>query len=327
MNEMKLVRDLLQEPPPPTPQVSAHALARLDDEISGRPHSRRRTRRRRRVPWTIPLGLAALATAAAVAAAAVTVTGGETPEPGPTRSASTPRALALDTMSTQQVLLAAADTAERKSLTDGAYWRVTSIRESWTRGTATYRQLDVYWFGKDGRYQGGSRHLEGPYKGNAGLGKPSRPSSRPFSIVDQSFSLQEIRGIPADPRGVVAWARGAAKKHFPRASESYRESFVDRFLVGLLAQTPALPKTRAAAFRALAARPGIKSGGNVRDSEGRVGRELRFDPKGVQRVLVDPNTGMLLAEYAVLSKMRRLHRVIFLEAVWTDERPSIPKAP
>lgn len=188
------------------------------------------------------------------------------------------------------------------------------------------RQLSVYWYGKDGRYQGGGRHLEGPYKGNAGLGKPSPPSPRPFSIVDQSFSLQEIRGIPADPSGVVAWARGAAKKHFPVASESDRESFVDRFLVGLLAQTPALPKTRAAAFRALAARPGIKSGDNIRDSEGRMGRELQFG-KGGQRVLVDPNTGMLLAEYIVLPKLRKSFRLTFLEAVWTDERPSIPKAP
>ncbi|KAB2348496.1 CU044_5270 family protein [Actinomadura rudentiformis] len=320
MNEMKMVRDLLQEPPPPTPQVSAHALTCLNDEISGRRQTSRRVR------WTIPLALAAVATAAAVAATAVTVTGGETPGPTPTRSASTPQALALDTMSTQQILLAAAAAAERKPLTDGAYWRVTTIQESWTKGTGTMRQLNVHWYGKDGRYQGGGRHLEGPYKGNAGLGKPSRPSPRPFSIVDQSFSLQEIRGIPGDPSGVVAWARGAAKKHFPLAGERDRESFVDHFLLGLLAQVPALPKARAAAFRALAARPGIKSGGNVRDSEGRMGRELQFD-KGGRRVLVDPNAGMLLAEYIVLPKARKLHRSTFLEAVWTNERPSIPKAP
>ncbi|MEU5876002.1 hypothetical protein [Spirillospora sp. NPDC047279] len=157
----------------------------------------------------------------------------------------------------------------------------------------------------------------------ATLGRPSRPSSHPFSIADRPLSLNDLRSAPADPQGIVAWARRTATRDFtPEAlkRENDVESFVNDFLFGLLAQAPASPRTRAAAFRALATSPGITSGDIVRDSRGRKGRELRLGP--LHRFVVDPATATLLAESVGSPGLGRSRTRTHLEAGWTNERPA-----
>jgi hypothetical protein len=105
MNEMKMVRDLLAEPAPPSGRATAAALDALEAEIAGRgPRRRVRTRRR----------LVAAGAAAAVAVATLGG-GGGTVAPQPEESGT----------SAPSILLAAAEHAAKEP--SGRYWRVQTV--------------------------------------------------------------------------------------------------------------------------------------------------------------------------------------------------------
>jgi hypothetical protein len=126
MNDMKLVRELLKEPPAPSGRVTAKALSLLEAEIAGsgpRPVRMRRTARR----WS--LGLGGLAAVGVAATVAVTLAGAgpATRSPEPTVAAypgSPPPHAARLSGDARHVLLAAATIAEREPSATGKYWHI-----------------------------------------------------------------------------------------------------------------------------------------------------------------------------------------------------------
>ncbi|MBO2449181.1 CU044_5270 family protein [Actinomadura barringtoniae] len=316
MNELTELRDLFGDPPAPTPHAVAAARARLTEDA---PPPRRRPHLRLRLGPVV--GVAAMGAAAVMV---FTQAGPVTPEepghPSPRTGAPSAGPQPIAYATARQVLLAAATSAERRPATDGAYWRVSAIRTN-----IAGAQLNVSWYGKDGVYRQGMRNLTGSAAGQAWLSGPLR-SPRPFEISDQGFTLAELRSLPTTPRGIVTWAHGIASKISPKWRETDVQSFTDGLLTQMLAQAPAPPAARAAAFRALASRPGVKSGGVVRDERGREGNELRFGKAGQNRVVVDPATSQLLSETARDARGRTYYSNVYLEVGWTDERPRVPAA-
>ncbi|MFI0357489.1 hypothetical protein [Actinomadura sp. 9N407] len=142
MNEMKMVREFLQEPAPPSTEATGEALQALESEISG--HGTRRTRTRRPLIGRFQLGLTGLvAVGAATAVAIAMLGGGGTGTPQPQQS----------DMSARSILLAAAEKAAKEP--SGRYWRLQTVsaqayrvgkgagaytilgtREQWDRWTA-----------------------------------------------------------------------------------------------------------------------------------------------------------------------------------------------
>ncbi|XVQ10736.1 hypothetical protein ACQP1W_50975 [Spirillospora sp. CA-255316] len=116
MNEMKMVRDLLAEPAPPSDRATDAALEALEAEIAGR-GPRRRVRTRPRLVGRMQLGLTGLVAAGAAAAVAVaTLGGGGTAVPQPEEAGGT---------SARSILLAAAEQAAKEPT--GRYWRVQTV--------------------------------------------------------------------------------------------------------------------------------------------------------------------------------------------------------
>ncbi|MGJ6969236.1 hypothetical protein ACSDR0_45840 [Streptosporangium sp. G11] len=92
------------------------------------------------------------------------------------------------------------------------------------------------------------------------------------------------------------------------------------------------PEVRAAAFRALAAMPTIKSVGTVEDVLGRSGEGLRMSSPGLDlSVIIDPVTSQVLAssyrssneDKTAYKEGTRTVRV----AEWTDELPEVVSRP
>ncbi|MBO2449183.1 CU044_5270 family protein [Actinomadura barringtoniae] len=314
------VMDRLASARPSTLDPEPDPSRRERDLIRALAASPGRRSRRRIVGRPQLLVTAALGTAAAVAFAYGGVVG---PEKGPDRpgasgSPTGPQPAAYSTA--RQVLLAAATSAERRPLTDGGYWRVSEIHVIKVPGSRIISQLTVNWYGKDGTYQSGSRYLAGAKTGRAFLGKPEK-MSRPFEIEDQTFTLAQLRSLPQDPAGLKKWADGVAKGVIESGRSKDVDAFAGGLLLSLLVEAPAQPKTRAAAFRALAERPDVKLGGVRKDSRGRSGREIQF---GGMRYLVDPATSVLLEETTTGDKSSTM---TYLDVGWTNEKPHIPQAP
>ncbi|MFC5754753.1 CU044_5270 family protein [Actinomadura rugatobispora] len=313
--------------PPHDPSRRDRDLARaMTAAVPGPSRTGRGGRSARRAPrWAaLGTGLTAAAAAAIVAISGLGTGTPAGPPSAPPTKAGQPGASveALQQMSSRQVLLMAATAAERKPATDGAYWKVSHIRQNHAG-----RSLEVDWKGKDGAYWSGHLWLGGPRKPAGERGWLTRgPRSNRFSVVDQPLTLKEIRGLPTTPEGIERWARKVASGVSPNWRKVDIEGFVDTLLTYLLVQVPALPATRAAAFRALADRPGVRDGGVARDQRGRPGRELRLGKDGQERVLVDPATSQLLSIRTVLPRHPEFSET-YLEVGWTDEKPRVPTAP
>ncbi|MFF5261981.1 CU044_5270 family protein [Actinomadura viridis] len=300
-------------PPQLDPTADPSRRARdLQRAVAGAPEPgvRRRSPARGPIRWTA-LGVGLVSAAAAVT---VVVSGGGSTPAGPP-AAGPPASVDTQTLSGQQVLLVAANNAERQPATDGRYWRVRMLRE-----VGEHQAIHESWYGKDGYYWEGRLVL----KGHGGASEPpsmykeKQRSSRPFSMSDQGFTLNEIRALPTTVKGIEKWAEGIARSVSPNWREKDIDGFATGLLIQLLAQAPALPKTRAAAFRALAGRPGMESVGKAKDGQGRTGYAFR---EGSVQHLVDPSTAVLLASTSTLPK--RHTGTTYLSMGWTNEAPRL----
>jgi hypothetical protein len=277
-------------------------------------------RRRRRAVRIFRLRPALTAMAAAVVvvvavasvAAVMARTGAGRPNPLPT-ARGTDRPL-----STRQMLLVAAANAERQPAADGAYWHVRMLRQ-----VQTSKEIYESWYGKDGYYWYGLLLLNGPNGTSrpATVERSKKRSSRPFELSDHMFTLAQIRGLPTTPKGIEKWADGVARSISPEWREKDIHDYTTDLLVEMLAEAPARPKARAAAFRALAGRSDVKSGGRAKDGLGRAGYVLVI---GGIHYLVDPSTAVLLSESVTGP---RYSATTYLEAGWTNESPRPPARP
>ncbi|RSN02051.1 hypothetical protein DMB42_38580 [Nonomuraea sp. WAC 01424] len=292
MNDLEEIATLLSEPEP-----SAGAVARGRARLQQRA---RAGRAGRRLGWFVPgVALAAAGAVAAVVFATGAPTNGGAPATG------------------KEVLLMAAVTAERTPEGSGTYWHVTRqwlgadhpSMESWTR--------------RDGRRW--TRDLPGD---PADVVIPA--SGQTLSLKGAEVSFEELEGLPTDPEELKAWIV-ARKGEEADMSASEIRGDPTLTLLALITDLPTPAEVRSAAFRALAATPGVENMGPV---EG--GQRVRFpdpdsDPDSDQDIelVIDPDKARVVRANLILvddGGMAFSAEFISVTTEWTDQLPPVKES-
>jgi hypothetical protein len=207
----------------------------------------------------------------------------------------------------QKVLLAAAATALRQR--PGTYWhfkiRINAKGPKPPPGTNVVNTYES-WIARDGKYWNAQPRCAAP----PGTAVFEGPGYAGFSLGKVDVTYQVTRRLPTNPAALTAWVT----KFNP--SGVYGPTFVATTLISLLWQVPAPPAVRAAAFRALAALPGVTSLGPVR---GGVGLLITFPhtPAGDWiRLVVDPATSLV-------RRSGDAKGTTIIHAQWTNRLPRI----
>ncbi|MEO3826677.1 CU044_5270 family protein [Actinomadura sp. B10D3] len=322
MNEMDLLRAHHDAQPSPEPQVVSDARRRLMEEA--RP--RRRMFLRLSRPALAGMGLTAVtAAAAAVAVAGIGI--GSSPSSGPPAD------------SGRQILLSAAHQAELAP-TAGTYWHVKQDT-TLTVGNTTRRRIMENWSTRKGQSFVGYRALAGPDAGESDLLKARGPFT--FTICDKAMSFAQVQALPGDPATLKAAIVKAMRSNddgpVPPGAE---QGFTARCLSSLLIDVPATPRTRAAAYRALAGMPNVKVTGKATDPHGRAGVGVTIaakrDAPPRTRLVIDPRTSLVLSTRTADRSgatgrpdtpspgkaQVKSATTVYLEVGWTDRKPHVP---
>ncbi|HEV7652683.1 MAG TPA: CU044_5270 family protein [Actinophytocola sp.] len=297
-------------PDEPSQDVVDHSRRRLENRIGGLA-----TRKRNR--W-LAAGTG-LTVAAAAAAVVITVVPGA-PAPGPTaRPPERPESSApAKPLTGPEILLAAAAVAQRAPDETGTYWymkettdypnRPADVFETWTKPNG-----QQWWRG---------------FKSFGHIVKDALVIRNPFSLPAATMTLDRLRALPTDPKKLKAAIINAIKHDDVRTSaglirddpKALADFTFDSF-ISLVSMLPAPPQVRAAAFRAIAAYPGVRSLGPVPGGNG------LLLPDG-ERLVVDPATGRVNGT-SVIVTMDGAERypgvegsTIRINAEWTDSVPS-----
>ncbi|MER7208323.1 CU044_5270 family protein [Streptosporangium sp. NPDC000239] len=298
MDDLDDIAALLTKPEPPR-EVLLRSRGRLQDRIDGR------TRHRRRVNWLVP----SVALAATVTAAVAVVTVDPAPSAVPAApTTTTSAAVSVGDLSGKEILLMAAVSAERTPQTTGTYWHVTSTSlnsdmppiESWTR--------------RDGRRW--TRAMPGDPADTV------LQSRNPLSLKGADISLDDLAGLPTDPEALKTWiVQRQGNPDDMSLSEQRDEPLFP--LITLISELPTPPEVRAAAFKALATTPGVRSTGAV---EG--GQALAIPDPGYHgweiKMVVDPETAQVKRTNFLLGgdgSVTLSGDAIALATEWTDELP------
>jgi hypothetical protein len=291
MNDLQTLRVALT-PDEPTQDVVDRSRHRLQNHMLG-------GRRRRHVrPLAIGTGLVAVAAAAAVVVA--TLPG--TPAPAPAPQAAAPVAV-----TGQEVLLAAATVAAKAPAGTGKYWHVKT-----TSGSLTYEN----WTSAEGR---------GWFRGAKSGGRVVPLAlSTPLQLAGGDVTFDQLRTLPTEPAALRDWIANALLHSGARTSAgpltaSDREQMLLQSLVSLVSTLPAPPAVRAAAFRAIAAYPGVRDAGAVPG-----GRGLMLP--GDDLLVVDPATGRVNGTSTFVTSDGAIYHSAApggatISAEWTDDLP------
>ncbi|WP_214416184.1 CU044_5270 family protein [Sphaerisporangium fuscum] len=269
--------------------------------------------RRWNLAW---LGLATAATAAAAVVVITTTTG----SPALVRPHQSPP-VASAPMSTQQILLAAATTAQTRS-DSGTYWHLKS-EYSGRGGKRTFpKRLNETWVGRDGQAWVASEAGDSVYKVK---GRKS------FLLADNQVTFAQIQQLPTDPEELKAWIFDKIDNGDGDVDPTARDWFAASSLTTLLGELPAPPEVRAAAYRALATMPIVKSTGPANDSLNRPGEGLEISDLGVDmKVIIDPDSSLVLGSSYRSGKDGKIFKegtTTVLTSEWTDNLPPLVPAP
>ncbi|WP_066941412.1 CU044_5270 family protein [Microtetraspora fusca] len=268
------------------PEPSTEAISRS----RGRLQDRMRGRARRRNGWLMPaLSLAA----AAAAAVAVLATGVTAPAGAPA--------------SGKEILLMAAASAERTPQGSGTYWHV----KRWWPNLGEDMES---WTTRDGR-----RWTTGESDRTPGVVVSDSTS---FMLKGAKVDFEDLESLPTDPETLKARIAELQGRDSDMAASEQRGD-PTRTLVALISELPAPPEVRSAAFRALAAMPGVESAGAVAG-----GQELLFpDPDGGPEIklVVDPETAQVTRTNYLQTNDGGViwsgRDFISVTADWTDQPP------
>ncbi|MET9836059.1 CU044_5270 family protein [Streptomyces sp. NPDC006385] len=355
LHHLTAARPAHLDPDLPTPSpVREEELA----TVMSRPratHRARATARPRRVGRPLVTGLA-LATATAVAALVITDTAPE--RPGPSSSAASG--------SGSQILLAAASHVERQAAGSGTYWYVEEHIGSLHKVPGKNYTIDVrteqrYWTAAarnkywsqsvDSGARPATKADEAAWKADgsptswkltndtdgivtyAGKGEIQHdaPGGTADSVPYGEVPLRLLPTLPTD-------AKALRKRLFALVDKDYNapEEVLDRIVVStaiqLATSLPSSPALRAAAYRLLAAEPGVRSLGDVKDHTGRTGYAVAlpspYESAPEVRLIFDKSTGMPLGTETVatrsgdgVSKGELLSYATITAMKWTDEAP------
>ncbi|MEU4570967.1 CU044_5270 family protein [Nonomuraea sp. ATR24] len=288
MNDLDEIAALLSGPEP-----SAAAVAR------GRERLRRRartSRMRRRAGWFVP-GIALVA--AGATAAVVFAAGAPANDGAPVTG--------------REVLLMAAATAERTPQGSGTYWHVRHQRlqsdippmETWTR--------------RDGK-----RWTRG-VPGDPPDAVVPAPAWKTLRLKGAEIGFEELERLPTDPEPLKAWiaARTGDEKDMFGSEVRGDPTFT---LLALITGLPAPAEVRSAAFRALAATPGVENAGPAED-----GQRVRFpSPDGGMDIelVIDPGKARVVRANLVIvddGDLSFSSGFISVSTGWTDELPPVRK--
>lgn len=335
MDEMSMVRELLDEAPP-----HPHVVAQGRKRLFGAPGPRlRRTRTMRRAAFRSAVGLGVTgALAAAVLAVATTA-----PEVGTERGIS-PRGGDTATIdgSARNVLLAVAARAESEP-TSGTFWHVRSMSTSTyprklgsgdNRYTVEVHSVNELWTKRGGQTWWGDREWVTPKtpedeaawrrdgspskwcKGKTdteppqpiclrtapGEGSVVSVGEDTFVVADETeLTFDQLQQLPAEADALRAWVVDAVKEDLdPSASDDIVDYNVASVLANLLVDLPVQPDVRAAAYRALADMPNVTSIGPTHDELGRAGTGILIDPGASARIV---GRGSQVSETGKFSRM------------------------
>ncbi|GAA4628636.1 hypothetical protein GCM10023196_045850 [Actinoallomurus vinaceus] len=341
MDDIRRVTELLDEGGP-SPTVAATGRQRLDELIAqaptaGRPRAgesiaqepagsrlrevpstrarvpRTSSPRRRWSRWALPgIGLVAAGAAAAIA---LTVTA--TPPARPQRPAPSETAQRL---SGREVLLAAASSAETAPATTGRYWHIRWVHAITVENASPVGNVFETWAAKDGWWYMGTATLDGR---GLGLDKEKHKNGASFELEDRMLSFDRLQRLPTDARRLTAWTRTFSRGLNASWRPKDVEYSVTSTLSALLYAVPVSPKVRAAAFRALAQRPGVTTGGRAKDVRGRVGQAVTIGPV---RLIIDPKTAFVLQETTGTVDGTKASSTLYYEVGWTNGKPHVPAA-
>jgi hypothetical protein len=323
MDDLHMLRTVLARPEL-TREAARRGRRRLQERIDagggtarGAEGVRRSRPVRRRVGWTaVAAGLTAAAAVAAVAmgsGGAPPGTAGPYQAVGGTHQGSSPA-----DVSGRDLLLAAAGTAGSRPDGVGRYLHVVtdvdgqdgrSSQETWTD-----RNGVIWMLAPDGR---GAWNL---------AGGPSR-----FTVADQQLTFAQLQRLPADPGALRDWISRSLRCSGAVAPSDLAGD-VSFTLGTLLFNVPAPSGVRSAAFRALAATPGIRHLGHVAGGEKLAipVKPLPAEkfpshrvPAGADRIVlvIDPATS-LLHSYTSYQGTTTIGTY-----EWTDRRPPAEPVP
>jgi hypothetical protein len=167
-------------------------------------------------------------------------------------------------MSGPQILLAAAATAaaEQASEGSGTYWYTKTVSRYGRNGTP--QQYEA-WTRRDGQswFRG--------VKTNGDMFRIPQPVA--FSLGGSDMTIDQLQQLPTEPGALTTWLENALRDSDVRTSDGkltvgQQRQLTFEGLTSLVSQLPAPPKVRAAAFRAIAAFPNVRSLGAVDGGQG-----------------------------------------------------------
>ncbi|MBO2452001.1 CU044_5270 family protein [Actinomadura barringtoniae] len=233
--------------------------------------------RTRRTGW-LAGGLGLTATAAAAAAAIAITSSGTSPAHNPN---SPPQAAP---MTARQVLLSAATAAE-KVPDKGAYWYVKELDID---GPGAAPVTTEHWTARDGKVWVRGLKTEGKVE--------KLTLDRRWSLGGPDVTFAQLQHLPVDPDRLKAWIADNIKHSDVRTGAgrpdaAMRRSMTFEGLYSLICTLPTTSKTRAAAFRAIAAYPGVKNSGRT---PGGQRLEMRSPQGDDIWLVVDPATSKVV---------------------------------
>lgn len=304
MNDITLIRDTLLDGDERAETGRDAARQRLRQAIKAEAAPGRR-----RWQWALTgTGL----TAGAVAAAVVVALG---THPRPAPPVAVPQ-------TAQEFLLAAATQAAAVPATQGKYWHTRWDMHS----TATFKyqqsekvieseKVTEQWQAAAPGGQSWSSFV--PVKNGVYKPKVTKDDSIGYGWENE-FTPAEVRALPTDPEALRQTIAAKQKKNAKDLLSL--EVYLYSAAVGLLARAPASPAQMAAAYRMLAALPGVELGGAATDSEGRTGVLLRYHGlSGANEVIVDRQTYQVLARVSTEGPF--VTQIVFKAREWTDKEP------
>ncbi|MDG6103082.1 CU044_5270 family protein [Dactylosporangium aurantiacum] len=127
---------------------------------------------------------------------------------------------------------------------------------------------------------------------------PERAARESLMLAGAPVTAAELAGVPTDPAALRSWLTARLQRTGGPAIEDAALFHAGRDLV---AELPVPAPVRSAAYRMLADLPGVGFLGTVQDRRGRSGMAVAYTRRGdggwgQQRLIVDPATGLALAQ-------------------------------